>query len=541
MPDRDLAGDDQIRRWHLLAQLTEALEAWEGEHQQLSDRVAQLIAEQVGDRTAVVLIDPPGHTRPVVSVAYRNGRSEGFAEALVQQLGEDGIREWIREFSDSDDRLEDSVLRPLDNPADESRHRQLLRAYMAESRNLDVITGPLRTLSGKIRGLIVCSRDVGSARFDAFDRALLLSATDAIGLGLDLAAAHAQARRAAAEAHIFHSLALSSPDFVAIVDNEGRVTFLNDAGRNLVGLPSDLDIGQTTARDYAGPAEPLGEDFNDWPQVTSPYWYGTSSLRDWRDDSEIPVSARSFWIHDHHSGERLGIATVQRDIRAEIAAQREIEALAEQRRVLLAQLVNAEQAERQRIAQEVHDEAMQWLAAGQLRLQMLANQIGAGDLATASRSAEDVSDLVGSAQARLRHLLLDLEPPSASTRELHDALVDATKKFFADTDTRVTVTGLLTGVPADVATVLYRVAREAVSNARRHANAGRVEVTLSEDERQWRLYVADDGVGLPEPLPASPGHLGISGMINRASAIGGTCTIRPGASGGTEVLIAIPK
>jgi len=542
MPDRDLAGDDQIRRWQLLAQLTEALEAWDGDYQQLSDRVAHLMAMQIGDRIAVVLTDPPGHSRPIVSVADRNGHSHGFADALARSLGDEGIRDWVREFADSDDRLEASVLRPSDEAEDGSRHRRVLRSYMADRRNLDLITGPLRTLSGKIRGLIVCTRDVGSSRFDAFDRALLLSATDAIGLGLDLAAAHSQARRAAAEAHIFQSLALSSPDFVAIVDNEGRLTFLNDAGRNLVGLPSDMDVRQTTASDYVVPSErALGQDFQDWPQANSPYWYGTSSLRDWRDDSEIPVSARSFWIYDHHSGERLGIATVQRDIRAEIAAKREIEALAEQRRVLLAQLVNAEQAERKRIAQEVHDEAMQWLAAGQLRLQMLANQLCSGDVATAQCTADDVSDLVGSAQARLRHLLLDLEPPSALTRELHDALVDATKKFFADTDTRVTVTGLLPEVPADVATVLYRVAREAISNARRHARARCIEVTLSEDEAQWRLYVADDGVGVPEPAPASPGHLGISGMINRASAIGGSCTIRRGASGGTEVLIAIPK
>lgn len=538
----DAGRADEVRRWRLLGELTECLEAWDGDYQKLSYTVADLITEQLGDRTAVILVDPPGHNSPVFSVVHRTTTYQSAAETLARDLGDDGVRAWVREFSDSDERVEDALLRPLGQPAVEPRHRQLLNRYAAETHVADVATAPLRTRAGKVRGLVVCDREEGSAPFDAFDRAVLVSAADTIGLGLDLAAAHAQARRAAAEAYVFQLLAQSCPDFVAITDNDGRLTFLNDAGRNLVGMPAAVDVGTTTASDYVGSSErPVTLDFKEWPQVVSPYWYGTGVLRDWRDGSAIPVSVRSFWIHDHHSGERLGVATMQRDIRGEIQAQQAIEELAEQRRVLLGQLVNAEQDERQRIAQEVHDEAMQWLAAGQLRLQMLANQINAGDVEAARRSTDDVSDLVASAQAQLRHLLLDLEPPSASTRELHDALVDTARKFFADTDTRVTVSGVLTGVPSDVAAVLYRAAREAVSNARRHAQARTVDVTLSEDDAQWRLQVVDDGVGLPAPLPTSPGHLGIRGMINRAKAIGGTCTIRPGTPRGTEVLIEVPK
>lgn len=543
MEDRDLAGGDQVRRWSLLAQLTEALEAWDGDYQKLSYSVADLIAEQIGDRAAVVLVDPPGHSSPVVSVAYRNASSEGMADALLRELGDDGIRAWVREFSDSDDRLEDSLLRPLDHRTVEPQHREVLRGYMDGTRISDWTTAPLRTLSGKIRGLIVCNRDAGSKRFDAFDRAVLASAADTIGLGLDLAAAHAQVRRAAAEAYVFSSLAHSSPDFVAIADNDGRVTFLNEAGRKLVGVPSEVEVTDTMASDYQVISDdrPGEQDVKDWLPVVVPYWSGRGALRDWRGGAPIPVSVRSFWVYDDQSGERLGVASVQRDMRKELEAQGSIEQLAEQRRVLLGQLVNAEQVERQRIAQEVHDEAMQWLAAGQLRLQVLANQLAAGDLGAAVRSADDVSDLVSSAQSHLRQLLLDLEPPAAANRELHEALVDTAKKFFTDTDTKVTVTGALTGVPRDVAAVFYRSAREAVINARRHAHAKHVDVTLSEDDAYWRLLVSDDGIGMPRTLAIAPGHLGLRGMIGRAEALGGTCAVRRGAKHGTEVLITIPK
>ena len=346
---------------------------------------------------------------------------------------------------------------------------------------------------------------------------------------------------AEARAEMFQSLAESSPDFIGIADVNGGVRFVNAAGRALVGMPADRDLSTTTMHDfYLADARPIDRPVEDWSQVREGLWEGLSVLRDWRGGEPIPVSVRTFTVRDRRSAHRpVAIATVQRDIRRNLAAQREIEQLAEQRRLLLAELLTAEQDERERIAQDVHDDAIQLLAAAQLRLQLLA--AGLEPRGPQRTAADAVADLLASAQASLRQLLRDLEPTHQQGRLIEQALADAAEAFFAGTSTEVTVTGSLTDVPPEVVSVFYRAGREAVSNARRHAGASRVDIALAEDVELWRLRVSDNGVGIAEDLPVRAGHRGLRGMRSRVEAVGGTCRIARGSAGGTEVFLEIPR
>ena len=341
-------------------------------------------------------------------------------------------------------------------------------------------------------------------------------------------------RLAEAQAELFRALVESSPDFVGVANLDGSVSYINAAGRAMVGLPEDFDVTTTRIAQYGKPVpEPT------WiPEGT---WAGDDDLRDWRDDTYIRCAAVSFVVKDIHSGKPTGIATVQHDIRDRLAAEQVISDLAEQRRVLLAELVSAEQAERSRIAGDVHDDALQLLAAGQLRLHLLLEQLDRADVGAARQAAEDVADLIGDSQRQLRRLLLDLEPPIGSTRQLQDALRATAESFFADTATTVTITGTLSELPPDVAAVFYRAGREAVSNARRHARADHVLVRLAEDDTCWTMTVLDDGVGVPDSIPYRPGHLGVRGMSNRAAALGGSFTIGRQQEGGTRVVLSVPR
>jgi two-component system sensor histidine kinase UhpB len=89
---------------------------------------------------------------------------------------------------------------------------------------------------------------------------------------------------------------------------------------------------------------------------------------------------------------------------------------------------------------------------------------------------------------------------------------------------------------------VLRIAQEALQNALRHANAGRVDVTLGADDGRLRVAVADDGVGFD---PDEPGlrsrRLGLTSMEERARALGGTLSIesRPGA--GTTIVLEVPR
>lgn len=232
-------------------------------------------------------------------------------------------------------------------------------------------------------------------------------------------------------------------------------------------------------------------------------------------------------------------AQLQAANQRQLEAQREIAALAEQRRVLLGELVNAEQAERLRIAQDVHDDAIQILAATQLRMQVLANRLAPGG--AEEQDAERVTELIHGAQRSLRQLLLDLEPSNTSDLPIEESLRDAADLFFNDSGTVVTVAGSLDDLPPDVAWVLYRAGREAISNSRRHAQAGTVRVSLATTEDRWQLTVEDDGAGIPQPVPSEEGHLGLRGMRSRMEAIGGTCAIGPRDGGGTTVRLSVPR
>jgi signal transduction histidine kinase len=92
-------------------------------------------------------------------------------------------------------------------------------------------------------------------------------------------------------------------------------------------------------------------------------------------------------------------------------------------------------------------------------------------------------------------------------------------------------------LPAGVETAAYRIVQEALTNARRHARASRIVVTLDRGDGVLLVTVADDGVGLPEE--PSPG-VGLTSMRERAAEIGGTCVITSGPEGGTTVTATLP-
>jgi signal transduction histidine kinase len=90
---------------------------------------------------------------------------------------------------------------------------------------------------------------------------------------------------------------------------------------------------------------------------------------------------------------------------------------------------------------------------------------------------------------------------------------------------------------------IYRIVGEALRNAFRHAEAGRIEVEIRYDERQFRLWVRDDGKGIDSELlndNERPGHYGLKGMRERAKLLGGKLTVWSEVNSGTEVELSIP-
>lgn len=334
----------------------------------------------------------------------------------------------------------------------------------------------------------------------------------------------------------FQALVEASDDFIAIADVDGRVLYVNPAGKALVGLDRSVDVRGTTIVDYLT-AEGIEASLHvEQPAVRAHgRWTGQTTLRDHRGGPPIAVAVSSFLITDPRTGDPFALATVQRDIRERLAAQEALTAAAAQRQELLARLVDVQEHERARIAADVHDDPVQALAAADLRLGLLARRLTEVD-GRWSELVGEVQAAVAAAAGRLRHLLFDLEllPEGES---VVDALRQAAAYTFEDTATAWAVAGDAdVDLPHAVGVTAVRIAKEALSNVRRHASASNVLVSVRHDGDGVAFEIADDGVG-PGPLPprSRPGHRGLTTMQDRAQLAGGRCHLEARPQGAALV------
>jgi signal transduction histidine kinase len=331
----------------------------------------------------------------------------------------------------------------------------------------------------------------------------------------------------------FKALADESHDLIVLSDTEGRPTYANPrvaaAG---VAITEDLwetIAEQVTEETFEEIRAALGEGGR---------WSGDVPLRNV--PQPMVVHVQGFPLHRSPGGEQLGNAWIAQDITERVAAEDRVRELAAQREELLDRLREAEEAERAQIAAGVHDDSIQALSAVDLRLGLLERKLidRAPELLTVVRPLQDS---VSNAIDRLRALLFDLEPP-----DLHHGLVSALERaaaqIFEDTDTGFRI--VCDREPdTSVATraVAYRVAREAMMNARKHARARMVIVHVAGRDSGLEVTVTDDGRGLDAESAASPpGHHGLSSMRDRTVLAGGRFQVSPGPRGGTRVRVWLP-
>jgi two-component system sensor histidine kinase UhpB len=200
-----------------------------------------------------------------------------------------------------------------------------------------------------------------------------------------------------------------------------------------------------------------------------------------------------------------------------------------------ARALAAQEAERHRIAQELHDEIGQGLTVVLLGLKRVVDQAPA-------HLAQELRELQDTARASLeevRQVARRLRPGVLQDLGLVSALTALAADFSAHTGSQVHrhIQTPLPPLTAEQELVVYRVAQEALTNTARHAHATAVNLTLTGSDDTVALRVADDGHGL---RPDQEGA-GIRGMRERALLVGGDLTIqaRPGTPG-TEVRLVIP-
>ena len=185
-------------------------------------------------------------------------------------------------------------------------------------------------------------------------------------------------------------------------------------------------------------------------------------------------------------------------------------------------------AERERLAREIHDTLAQGFTSVVVLLELAESEVDTDPAAARLRLAA-ARETARQNLAEARALVAALTPVDLQAAPLPAAIGRLVDRFGAETGlpARLTVTGEPRALPASTEVVLLRAAQEALANVRKHAGAGRVEVTLD----GAALAVVDDGAGFD---PAAPtGGYGLAGMRRRVEEIGGSLSIASGAGGTT--------
>jgi two-component system sensor histidine kinase UhpB len=233
--------------------------------------------------------------------------------------------------------------------------------------------------------------------------------------------------------------------------------------------------------------------------------------------------------------------------RAEVSGDPDVVALAQtfndmldrlesERRESARQALMVQEAERQRIARELHDEVGQTLTGVMLQIEGLAGSIPEelrGQL-------EEMRETARHGTEEVRRIARRLRPDALEELGLESALAALASSF--ERQTRIPVLRRLkqnAAVTPEEELVIYRVAQEALTNVARHAEATWVQVELRHSADEIVLAVRDDGRGLPDRAAASS-H-GIRGMRERAMLVGATLHIESRPDRGTVIALSIPR
>lgn len=210
---------------------------------------------------------------------------------------------------------------------------------------------------------------------------------------------------------------------------------------------------------------------------------------------------------------------------------------------LVRRTIDAQEEERRRLATEIHDGVTQQLISIWYRLQACGTSLRANP-ERAERELATARELVDAALGEARVAIYDLRPSMLDDLGLAPSLRTlAFQQLEGEVEIELEVEDV-ESLPSHHEVALYRIAQEAVTNIRKHADASRVTLVLREETGSVVLLVRDDGRGFLTGSPYAPGpatSFGLTGMSERAALIGGSLTVRSTPGEGTVLELRIPR
>lgn len=333
-----------------------------------------------------------------------------------------------------------------------------------------------------------------------------------------------------------HAVIDLSPAAIWIADDAG-ISFANRAAARLVGVAGGGDLvgshmsSWLDAEAHAALAQRVQlarrQERVDEPLVAT-------LRRADGDTREVEIVVGALPDHGH-----AVVQLVITDVSARRRQLRELEASRRALRRLSANVVEAREEERRRIARELHDELGQGLSALKLEIAGCTRAYGldAGD----ARVGEMLARL-DEITASVRRIAADLRPLMLDDLGLADAIEALAQDFQRRHGIDVELALEPIDAPADPRTAigLYRMVQESLTNVARHAQATRVRIQLCQVGDEVELDVADNGIGATAPPRPRDSQFGLLGMRERADMLGGSFAFGRGDDGGARVRVRVP-
>jgi two-component system sensor kinase len=352
----------------------------------------------------------------------------------------------------------------------------------------------------------------------------------------------APARKPDANVTPLAAIIQSAMDAIITVDVRQRIVLFNAAAERIfrckagdaVGRPLDRFIPERFRKAHGEHVRKFGA-----TGTTVRRMGGEVALFGLRaDGEEFPIEAS---ISHTRSGSRDHFTVVLRDISRRVKADEEIERSHQQLRDLYQQMHEVREGERVRIARELHDELAQWLTALKMDVSWLGGRMPQEDDRLQDR-VERMKQLVDSTVTSVRRIAADLRPAMLDDLGLIPAIEHLLHEFSQRT-------GIVVGLDTNtgdvefrepLATAVYRMVQEALTNVARHARATEVRVAIRVKGDDLTVSAWDNGVGISAAKLQSGKSLGVLGIKERARTLGGGADVRAAPEGGTVVEIKVP-
>ena len=388
----------------------------------------------------------------------------------------------------------------------------------------------------KARGLVVGTLCVANRRPRQFlpEEVELLDAIGSqIGITMENAQLYQEQQRMAKQ---YRDIFENAGDAIWIHDLDGNILTANEAAARLIGCSVEelahLNVAEFLSEEGIGRAREVRRKLLQGEAMDEAYEQRITR----KDGTEALLNLTSSVVLSE--GQPIGFQHIARDITEEQRMQENL-------RFYVQQVTKAQEEERKRIARELHDDTAQRLIALSHQLESFTSdnkQLSADDMGLLENLREQLRDTLQG----VRHFSQDLRPPMLDDLGLLPALEwladDLEGQLGIKADLRVIGTERRFMPEAEL--LLFRIVQEAVSNARRHAQASRVEIIIEYDEGKTRGIIRDDGKGfeLPETLGelSRTSKLGLVGMEERARLLGGTLSLKSEPGKGTTVTIEVP-